>query len=222
MAKPYYEDAAVKLYLGDAREILPQLDRVDLVLTDPPYGVEGGHGGQLSDYRKTDYLGEWEDTPEYINDVCVPIIQDCIKLARTVVLTPGSRRLCSYPQPDAVGGFYAPAASRIGRFGFQNLHPIFFYGHYKNAGKGALHTVRVLTETAEDNGHPCPKPLLAWKWLLDRCSEPGDLVLDPFAGSGTTLRAAKDLGRKAIGIEIEERYCEIAAKRMSQMVMQLG
>jgi len=70
-----------------------------------------------------------------------------------------------------------------------------------------------------DNGHPCPKPLAWAKWLIAKST--AQTVLDPFMGSGTTLRAAKDLGRKAIGIEIEERYCEIAAKRMSQMVMEL-
>jgi site-specific DNA-methyltransferase (adenine-specific) len=71
--------------------------------------------------------------------------------------------------------------------------------------------------------HPCPKPLDVWKRILLRVSPvEGELVLDPFMGSGTTLRAAKDLGRKAIGIEIEERYCEIAAKRLAQEVLPFG
>ncbi|MDD5304003.1 MAG: site-specific DNA-methyltransferase [Elusimicrobia bacterium] len=70
-------------------------------------------------------------------------------------------------------------------------------------------------------GHPSPKPECVMRWLVDELSEPGETVLDPFMGSGTTLRAAKDLGRKAIGIEIEERYCEIAAKRLSQQVLPL-
>lgn len=69
--------------------------------------------------------------------------------------------------------------------------------------------------------HPCPRPLDAMKYLTMILSQVGDLILDPFMGSGTTLRAAKDLGRKAIGIEIEEKYCEVAAKRMAQMVMEL-
>jgi len=78
------------------------------------------------------------------------------------------------------------------------------------------------TELSEDNGHPCPKPIDVWRKIMLRGStNDSDLILDPFMGSGTTLRAAKDLGRKAIGIEIEEKYCEIAAKRMSQTVMDL-
>jgi site-specific DNA-methyltransferase (adenine-specific) len=72
-----------------------------------------------------------------------------------------------------------------------------------------------------NNGHPAEKPLPLIAYLIGKATDPDDVVFDPFMGSGTTLRAAKDLGRKAIGIEIEERYCEIAAKRLSQMVLPL-
>jgi site-specific DNA-methyltransferase (adenine-specific) len=72
------------------------------------------------------------------------------------------------------------------------------------------------TEQAQKNGHPCPKPIKTWTRLLERVSRPNELIVDPFMGSGTTLRAAKDTGRRAIGIEIEEKYCEIAANRMAQ------
>ena len=83
----------------------------------------------------------------------------------------------------------------------------------KIGGKG-----RQKTEQPEKNGHPCPKPINAWKSIMCNSSLEGHTILDPFMGSGTTLRAAKDLGRKAIGIEIDEKYCEIAAKRMAQEV----
>lgn len=80
------------------------------------------------------------------------------------------------------------------------------------------------TKIAEREGsseHPCPKPEEFMRWLVGRVSLPGQTVLDPFMGSGSTLRAAKDLGRRAIGIEIEERYCEIAVKRLAQGVLPL-
>lgn len=221
MLKPYYQERGITIYHGDAREVLPSLGRFALCLTDPPYGVEGGHGGQNRDYRKANYSSSFEDSPAYIRTVCVPIIETCLEICDTVALTPGTRCLSAYPQPDEVGGFYSPAASRIGKFGFQNLHPIFYYGKYKNAGKGALHTVHVLTEVTEKNGHPCPKPLGAWKWLLKRCTDNGPVV-DPFVGSGTTLRAAKDLELPAVGIELNEAYCEIAANRLRQSVLEFA
>jgi len=69
--------------------------------------------------------------------------------------------------------------------------------------------------------HPTQKPIPVMRWCIQQAPDETVTILDPFMGSGTTLRAAKDLGRKAIGIEVEERYCEIAAKRMSQSVMAL-
>lgn len=72
------------------------------------------------------------------------------------------------------------------------------------------------TLAAVKNGHPCPKPTDQWKWLLKRCSLPGEIVCDPFLGSGTTLVAARALQVKAIGIEIERKYCDIAIERLRQ------
>jgi len=96
------------------------------------------------------------------------------------------------------------------------------YGIAPDLNLGAKNTVLSSTSHAEPSGHPCPKPLIWMRWAAALGSRTGETVLDPFMGSGTTLRAAKDLGRKAIGIEIEERYCEIAANRMAQLAMPLG
>ena len=73
--------------------------------------------------------------------------------------------------------------------------------------------------TGENNGHPCPKPIAFMQWLMNLAALPGEIVIDPFCGSGTTLVAAKNAGLGAIGVEIDERYCEIAAKRLLWSVL---
>ena len=203
---------------------MPLLEPIEigLCLTDPVYGVEGGHGGQLRDYRKAEYDADFEDTPEYVKDVVVPAIHKCLLISKTTVITPGTRCCFLYPQPDDMGCFFQPASARIGKFGFQNFQPILYYGRYLNAGKGSLQTGITLTQVAENNGHPCPKPYKAWSWLLEHHSIIGETVLDPFCGSGTTLVAAKRLNRKAIGIEISEKYCEIAVNRLRQQELFSG
>ncbi len=218
---PYYEDDAVTIYHGDCRDILPTLGEVDLVLTDPPYGIQGGRGVGNRARGKADYATQgWEDSPAYIKDICVPVIAGLIAKAARVILTPGIRHLHLYPVPDDIGCFWTPAAVGTGSWGLTTFHPIVFYGHDQRAGIGAWPSGRQVTERPGIKGHPCPKPLKAWTWLLAKGSTlETDTILDPFMGSGTTLRAAKDLGRKAVGIEIEERYCEVAATRMSQTVM---
>ena len=135
MTTPYYAESGIIIYHGDCLEVLPQLDRVEAVVTDPPYGVEGGTGGQTLDYLKADYLGDWEDNPAYIETVCVPAIKLCISMADCVAFTSGIRNLFKYPQPDDMGCFWSPAAPRRGRFGFAVFHPILYYGSNYLMGK---------------------------------------------------------------------------------------
>jgi hypothetical protein len=218
---PYYQDDSVTIYHGDAREFVEVGGNV--LLTDPPYGISGGRGGQAREHGKGKYLATaWDDTPEYIGAVVVPIIVSLLGSVARGAVTPGVANLALYPKPADMGAFFTPAAQGVGPWGFQTIHPILYYGRDYRAGRGALPTGRALTEAAEPNGHPCPKPVSAWTWLFSKVSEPGDVVVDPFMGSGTTLVAAKALSRKAIGIEIEERYCEIAARRCSQEVLGLS
>ena len=220
---PYYERDGITIYHGDCRDILPTLPPVDLVLTDPPYGIEGGRGVGNRARGKAAYGPEgWEDTPEYIMETCVGVIKWAISAAPRVIVTPGIRHLHLYPPADDIGCFWTPAAIGFGAWGMVTFNPILYYGRDPRAGVGAWPSGRQVTEPPGIDGHPCPKPLRAWKWLLAKGSvEESDLILDPFMGSGTTLRAAKDLGRRAIGIEIEEKYCEIAVKRLAQEVLAL-
>jgi DNA modification methylase len=210
---PYYTDSHVTIYHGDCRDVLPSVC-ADVVLTDPPYGIEGakGLGGKR---QRGAYVSEFDDAPDYIASVVVPVIETLIERIKCVVVTPGNRCFASYPQPDSFGVFYQPAAVGLQAFGNVDAQPIFYYG---TAGGGRMGKPCsfILTETPEPNGHPCPKPLKAWRKLLTTVTAAGQTVLDPFMGSGTTLVAAKQMGYRAIGIELEEQYCEIAVRRLAQ------
>lgn len=213
MVKPYYQDEAVTIYHADCREVLPLLPKADLVLTDPPYGVNLGSKKPNSDIKRAReaYIST-DDTPEFVSTVVVPVIAMCIERFGRVVVTPGNRCAWLYPHPSEIGAFFHPAGNGICRWGFNMTHPILYYGKDPKMPR-AYANGKISTATSKSNGHPCPKPVEWMLWLVERCSLDNETVCDPFAGSGTTLRAAKELNRKAIGIEIEERYCEIAAKR---------
>ena len=197
--KPYYDHAGIVIYHGDCREVLPSLS-AKAVISDPPYGVN--FRGNAWDSEIPDWIG--------LARIAAPI----------VAFSTGTLTMWDYPRPDWVLCWARPASnsrSKVG--GFSHWSPILVYG----AGKWdvdflSIHAMAVGNENLGLE-HPSPKPEKLMKWLIEGCSESGDVILDPFMGSGTTLRAAKDLGRRAIGIEIEEKYCEIAAKRLSQEVM---
>lgn len=218
--KPYYEEPGITIYHGDCREILPQLPKVDLVLTDPPYGVHLGIKPNNQRFDRKQYT-IFEDTPENVIPLVNNVLEICFTKTNRIVFTPGTKNIFNYKKPDHVGSFFYPSASGCNSWGFSCWQPIFYYGKDPYSGKGSRPDSFMSVEASEDNGHPCPKPINQWSKLLDRTSLPGEVILDPFMGSGTTLRAAKDLGRKAIGIEIEEKYCEIAVKRLAQEVLPL-
>ena len=187
--QPYYEDASVTIYNADCRDVLPQLDKVDLVLTDPPYPtahLEYGNVG-LDEVAALELPQVWF----WAGNAQFPYDHESI----------------SVWDKQALKTF-----ELIYSFNWAGVHRLFNHVSI-NSSVSAQFVGDVF------NHHPSQKPVRLLRELLLRCPE--GAILDPFMGSGTTLRAAKDLNRKAIGIEIEERYCEIAAKRMSQLVMQL-
>ena len=221
LPKPYYQESGITIYHADCREILPHLPKVDLVLTDPPYGVRlGKHGGandkRARELRRSGY-GVYEDTPENYTAVVVPVIEACFEFVPRMAVFGCAPKIWELPAPSALGGVWIPAANGHSPWGFQNLAPILFYGFAPDLNKGAKNTVFKATGRSDTEcGHPCPKPMPWVKWLVSLASKEGETILDPFMGSGTTLRAAKDLGRQAIGIEIEEKYCQIAVERLRQ------
>jgi len=220
--KPYYQDSAVTIYHGDCREILPTLPRVDLVLTDPPYEVHAGKGGGAFGQREslvmtggfTDGGCDYEFLSRFDNWFCF-----CSRQQLRDLLSAASNRsrfnLLTWCKPNPVptcNNKYLPDVEYVVH-GFEKGR---LFGGIRIKSSFIVHPCgKKVTK------HPNEKPLPVIRKLLHLGSLPGELVLDPFMGSGTTLLAAKENGRKAIGIELEEKWCEIAARRMSQEVLAL-
>jgi DNA modification methylase len=216
---PYHETEAGVLYLGDCLEVMAGLPDgcADAVVTDPPYGVNGGVGGQAIATKKAKYqTTQWDDTPEYILAHVVPVISILKQWDIPMAVTTGNRCLYFYPTPDDIGCFWTPAAANRGPWGFTTFNPILYYGKDWRAGRGSLPSGIQVTERAKVDGFPCPKPIKAWTWLVDKVCPPSGTVLDPFVGSGTTMVACVQTGRKGIGIEIDPGSFEIAKKRVME------
>ena len=202
------------LYLGDCRDILPTLGKVDAVVTDLPYGYGKPSGtiGMASTKRLYD---RFDDTPENVRENCIPSFVAALKLAGgRGAVTPGNRCAFYYPEPEAIGCFYQPAATGMCRWGRSTSQPILFYGNDPRLGKTIDRTSFQLTEKASTDEHPCAKPLKAWTWLTWKLALEGETVLDPFMGSGTTGIAAHANGQRFVGIEISPAYFDLACKRI--------
>jgi site-specific DNA-methyltransferase (adenine-specific) len=225
----------IDLRLGDCLEILPTLadKSVDVVVTDTPYGVnltakraKQRGGGVTARESSVNY----EDTPEYIERVVIPAIEECIRIASCVVVTPGTRNLWKYPPAADMGCFYSAAGTGMGRWGFTCMQPILYYGKdpylARRLGSRPNSSGQTYPNDANKIDHPCAKPIRMMEWLVTRASLEGMTILDPFMGSGTTGVACVKLGRSFIGIEKEPKYYDIAARRIAeaqqQMIMELA
>lgn len=209
--KPYYEKDGITIYHGDCREILPTL-QFDALITDPPYGMNSTDAQMTGGVKK---WGLWSEkgketsrsVPLKWDNEAPEIVSSFPILANQVVVWGGNFFSLPVSRSWLVWNkIIRNFSSSVCELAWTNLAaPIdaFDYSH------GQLAT--------EGKSHPTQKPLPLMKWCIGKTS--GETILDPFMGSGTTLVAAKNLGRKAIGIEIEEKYCEIAAKRLSQDVL---
>jgi len=211
-----------RLILGDCLEVMPLLGTVDAVVTDPPYGV--GYEGSKTKHGANGFAyASFDDTPEMIAKVCVPAIRSAVALARSSVVTPGRACAHMYDPPRAMSAIFYPSGANAGPWGFVCSQPLFYYGKdpYLARGLGSRPDGFSTTEATDRSvAHPCPKPIGTMKWLVARVSFPGDTILDPFMGSGTTLVACQRLGRNGIGIEIDEGYFEIACRRVDQATRQ--
>lgn len=219
MLDPYYSEDGITIYCGDSRDILPYV-YADTVITDPPWGVAlpAERPAKMRKHQGATYT-YGDDTEQYVTDVCVPIVVDCIEKCSRVVVTTGKDCIFLYPRPDTIWALYWPNGAGRGKWkAFNCWTPVLCYGQSPKRN-GSIPDTFKTCEQADANGHPCPKPLNIWKKLLVSVVDTDDVILDPFMGSGTTLCAARDAGHQAVGIEIEEQYCEIAVKRLAQKAL---
>jgi site-specific DNA-methyltransferase (adenine-specific) len=213
LPKPFYQDDAVTIYHGDCREILPQLDvKVDLVLTDPPYGI---------DYQSS-WRIDWARKPKIQGDTAFPMWLFDLKPSKAMFVWCRWDILPSLPLPKSFivwdKGVHSMGDLQH-EYGRQWEACAFYPQAEHEFIRRPVDIIRCMRIPPEQLTHPNEKPIGAITPIIK--ANKGDLILDPFLGSGTTAVAAKILGRKCIGIEIEEKYCEIAAKRCAQSVMRL-
>lgn len=230
----YYEDDLVQLYHGDCREVLASMkDRsVDCAITDPPYSdkthestrTNNTANGRRGNRVLSGAFGFDSITPEALS----PTLERLGRISRGwLVASLDYKHSFHFEQPP-------PSGLRLLRIGIwvkTNPNPqisgdrpsqgweSIAYMHrddMRPAWSGGGRAGNFILPSAQGTGHPTAKPLAMVAQLVRWFTQPGGLILDPFAGSGTTLRAAKDEGRRAIGVELEEKYCEIAAKRLAQ------
>jgi site-specific DNA-methyltransferase (adenine-specific) len=220
---PYYQDSAVTIYHGDCREILPSLD-VAIVLTDPQYGInhptDYASRGRANLAACSDYLRVHGDDGPFNPD---HLIRFAYRAGRALpmILWGGNHYASRLPDSDGwlVWDKERPDALDQSTCELAWTNCIKGVRRFRHLWHGMMRA----SEHGASLQHPTQKPVALMRWCLSFTAWlPDGTVCDPYMGVGATLRAAKDLGRKAIGIEIEERYCEIAAKRMSQEVLQFA
>lgn len=212
MIEPYYDKDGITIYCGDCRDVLPTLQRSALLLTDPPYGV---------DLEYDSYV----DTPASWFALMFDAIPKMQSAAEMVIFPSCQiKRLGFFYrnfQPDWLIAWHKGSPGHAAWIGFNDWEPLIVFGKRKGLQMHDFMSV-VNGERMGAYKHPCPKPIEWAKWIIHRATEPGETVIDSFMGSGTVLRAAKDLGRRAIGIDISETYCDIAVRRLSQKVLQFS
>lgn len=205
---PYYEESGIQIYLGDCIDICQELS-FDCVVTDPPYGIKyvPGKGRRRHSTKFGGITVYGDDTPfdpsPWLKWPC--LLWGANHYANRL---PGAGRWIVWDKRDGVKG-YGKSTSDLeiawmsGPRRADRLYRQAWDGFIRDGERG---TPRV---------HPTQKPVKLMKWCMSFFKNPS-VILDPYMGSGTTLIAARELGIKAIGIEIEEKYCEIAVKRLSR------
>jgi hypothetical protein len=217
----YYSDEHVQLYLGDCRDI-PEWTTAGILVTDPPFGI-GWCRGENRKRASRRHDGIVGDTDTTTRDTALRAMsgKPGVVFGSPYAPYPADlRQVLIWRKPPDAGVVGSTTGFR------RDIELIFLTGPWlrRNARCSSVLTSRITnigspSSPAGRTGHPHTKPLDLMEMLLDAC--PPGIIADPFAGSGTTLLAAKRLGRRAIGVEIEERYCETIACRLDQGVLPL-
>lgn len=220
MIEPFYQDDAVTIYNADCRDILPELEKFDLLLTDPPYGVGwakrstwgSSNLAQVKDYGKQ----EWDSAPpgKDLIDLCLAISDEQIIWGGNYFHLPPKRCWLVWDKLNGENDF------SDAELAWTNLDRAVRCFRFRWMGM-----IRAGEARNESRVHPTQKPVELMRWciqLAGRSASPPLRILDPFGGSGTTARAAKDLGHKCVMIERERQYCEAAKARLKQEVLNLN
>lgn len=216
---PYFSEDGITIYLGDCREILPHLPKVDALVTDPPYGIGWGRASWEDDPGAYPELMRWlvGQSAEKVNGWCF-IFQAMLNAGHFHEWFPEGWRIFA-----ACKNFAQIRPTAV----WHSWDPVIFWNTTPNTTPNSstvnrdFHVGNVAGVFGEGNDHPCPRPIDTMRHIVAIAAPKGGLICDPFSGSGTTLLAAKQLGRRAIGVEIERRYCDIAIERLKQKVLPL-
>lgn len=241
--KPYYDKGDIQIYLGDCRDVLPQLEPVDLCLTDPPYNISktsakiSRGGGKFTektdislDFGKWDY-GEmkWQEYLPLINLTDVGVLAMFHEQLELGVIGTWLRDKKQYTIRHIGCWAKTNPAPQARKVKWQNGTEMFIVatknsgvGHHFNYKLGQSPNYFLRSVNQPNKQHPTQKPLDLILWIAQYWSFKNDTILDPFMGVGTTLVAAQSLGRKVIGIEINKEYCDIAIQKLKQSYFPFG
>lgn len=227
--KPYFENQQVTLYYGDSFEVMSGLEdeSIDCVITDPPY-TETMHKNARKNDSKMEQVVEGLSFEAFTEDKQRLAFIELGRLTKSWVVSTLAFEHSAAFYADPPTGL---DVKRIGVWvknnpmpqisgdrpahGWESIAYLHKQGR-KSVWNGGGNHGNYVSNLARPTGHPTPKPLSMISSFVERFTNAGDLILDPFAGGGTTLFAARNLGRRAIGVEIDEKYCELIANRLSQ------
>lgn len=213
LLKLYYnEDNLIRVYHGDSKELFSKLpdQSIPLIFADPPYGID------------LKYDSPFDDTPEYYAKMTEMLLTEGIRTSRTLIVTPGGytnveywKQICRERNIEWFRFcWHKGAMPHRSKAGFAHWEEVLIFGKMY----GDVPDFIYANPEGDTSEHICPKPEKLLSFFIKAYTKPGELVFDPFGGSGTTIAVAKKLGRRGLTCELSETYCQAIAKRVSQII----